>query len=87
MKLSAKEAGIQLYKKKNVKLDYSSDIMTYFSVKKTYSVIFNKYTWNFNCSCQHGSLWGVNKPEEFCKHVWAVKEHLKSMEMSRNNTS
>jgi len=86
MRLTAKQAGQKLFKEQKVVQHLVTDMMMYFSVEE-HSVVFSKHTWQINCCCQHGSLWGVNKPEEFCKHVWAVKEHLKSMEMSKNNTS
>lgn len=30
------------------------------------SVIIVKSTGQYNCVCQHGSMWSVNKPEEIC---------------------
>jgi len=27
-----------------------------------------------HCTCEHGSLWGVNKPAELCRHIKLVRQ-------------
>ena len=45
--------------------------------------IFNRTVWIYKngrkpgCSCEHGSLYGVNKPFEYCKHIKIVKKAIK----------
>lgn len=32
----------------------------------------------YGCTCAHGSMYGVNKPDELCKGMKAVREAIKN---------
>ena len=86
MKKNAREEGITLYWIEDVKHIETIQDKMYFQVNNRL-VTFNIVTWNFMCTCQHSSMWGINLKEEFCREIWAVKEYFKCLEMGGRQSS
>lgn len=63
-----------------VQLDQVTGKAAYFSVGKDddiQSVIFDKTKKSWSCTCQHSSLWGVNKSDETCFHIKSCKMFIR----------
>lgn len=73
----SKQTGRRMFLAGMVKLEQFNFPFFYFLVK-SYRCKYDIKKFTFSrCECVHGSFFGVNKPEERCKHEWACLEWIK----------
>jgi len=66
-----------MIKRNQVSLTGQTDYYFYFEVKKHAVRIGKSEDFKDNCTCHHGSIWGVSKG---CSHIKAAREFIKLRE-------
>ena len=78
MNADTKTQGKRIYLAGLVKLEIYKYPRLHFIVLNRYHCWYDLEKWEFgSCECVHGSLYGVKKPEQICRHKHAIIEWMR----------